>query len=343
MSLSSPPVLPRSGARCAAILDRRDGSPVGKLSAKARMAKWALGPVLLTALLTPCRAHAEPPRDETSQATAKQRAAESERLAAQGFEAYKAGEYDTAIQFYNQALEAHPAAALYFNVARIFETKLSAPERAIEYYRKALKTPDVTEALEEKSIARIQVLTALLAQPNQPEGQAPPPGQGEQPESQPPPAERQPPPAERQPEAAAPDERTTAQRNPQKTIGYAVGITGLVAAGAGFGLGGWALVERNKARETCDGDRCTTSGGVDSMNTAHNLATASTITVAAGGALVAVGLGMVLFAPRKKAADQDSATTAHERPGRATGPGSVQLAVSPTSGGARLQLTGAFF
>lgn len=323
MSLSDPPVRSRSGAR------------------------WARGRAMLvalslTALLIPGRAHAERPPDDANQVAARQSAAESEQLATQGFEAYKAGEYDKAIQFYNRASEAHPAAALHYNVARIYETKLSAPDKALEYYRKALKAPDVTDALAEKSLARIRVLTALLAQPKQSEEQATapeqatPPVQAEEPQ-------RQPPPAEREPRAAVPNEGTTSQRSTQKRIGYVVGITGLVAAGAGLGLGGWALFERDKARENCDGNQCTTQGGVDSMNTAHDLATASTITVGAGGALLAVGLGMVLFAPQRKSADQDSATTVHERPGRATGRSGLQVAVTPTSGGAQVQLAGAFF
>jgi tetratricopeptide (TPR) repeat protein len=300
----------------------------------ARSATWVVGLVLLAGLLTPARAQAEQPPDETNQVLARQSAAESEQLATQGFEAYKAGDYDKAIQFYNQASEAHPAAALHYNVARIYETKLSAPDKAIEYYRKALKAPDVTDALAEKSLARIRVLSALLAQPNPPEEQAPPPEKAEEPQPQP---------AEHEPQAAASEERATSQRSTQKTIGYAVGITGLVAAGAGLGLGYWALVERNEARKTCDGANCTDQGGVDSMNTAHDLATASTITVAAGGALFAVGLGLVLFAPPRKSAEQDSRATVHPGPGRTTGPAGLQVAVTPTSGGAQVQLAGAFF
>lgn len=304
------------------------------------MAKWARSFVLLTALLTPGRARAEPPSDDASQIAAEQRAAKSEQLAAQGFEAYKAGEYHTALQFYDQALEAHPAAALYFNAARIYDTKLSAPERAIEYYRKTLEARDVTDALAEKSNARIRVLTALLAQSKPPEEQAEPP------EREPSSAEQEPQPTEHQPQADESDGRdgrAAPKGDTQKTVGYAVGITGLVAAGAGLGLGGFALLERNKARETCEGNQCTTQDGVDSMNTAHGLASASTITMVAGGALAVVGFGMVLFAPQRKPADRDSGATVHQQSRRATGPVGLQFAVSPTSGGARLQLAGAFF
>jgi tetratricopeptide (TPR) repeat protein len=288
------------------------------------MAKWAMGLVLLIGLLNPDRAHAEEPLDGSNQVAAQQ-------LAAQGFEAYKAGRYHAALELYRQALEAHPAAALYFNVARIHETKLSAPDKAIEYYRKVLQAPDVTEALVEKSLARIRVLTALLAQPNQPEGQAPPPKPAEPPEGQPPPAARQ-------PRAAVEDGQETSQGSSQETIGYVVGISGLVAVGAGLGLGGWALLERGNARKTCDGDQCTTQDGVDSMNTAYDLITASTITLAVGGALSAVGLGMVLFAPERNPDDQDAATN-HPATAR-TG---LRLSIIPTSGGAQLQLAAAFF
>ncbi len=307
---------------------------------KTRTAKWLRGLLLLAAvllptLLAPSRAHAEEPSDSNKQGDARERVAESEQLAVKGFEAYKAGEYETAIEFYNQASAAHPAAALYFNVARIYDTKLSQPQKALEYYRKALAAPDVTETLVDKSLARVRVLTALLAPSQESDERAETPEQkpkAEQPER----AEN-----ERQPRTDAPngrDGRATEERSTQKTIGYAVGITGLVAVGAGLGLGGFALLERNKARETCDGSPCTTQGGVDSMNTAYDLATASTVTIAAGGALAAVGFGMVLFAPRSQPADQDSATATEP-----TGRTPVQLAIVPTSGGAGLRVAGAFF
>ncbi len=291
---------------------------------KTKMAKWAGGLVLLTALLTPDRVHAQQRPDETDRAAASDRAAESEQLALKGFEAYKAGEYETALEYYDQALEAHAAAALHYNVARIYDTKLSEYEKAIESYKKALEAPDVTEALADKSIARIRVLTALLEQSKEPEEQAPP-------------AQRQPPQDESESRAASKEERATPRRSTQKTIGYVVGFTGLVAAGAGLGLGGWAMLERDEARKDCDGNQCETRGGADSMNTAHDLATASTITVVAGGALAVVGFGMVLFAPRNQPADRDSAKAP-----LATGRTGLELAITPTSGGAALQLAGAF-
>ncbi len=289
---------------------------------------WARAIVLLTALLAPGRADAEQPDRDAGQASASERVSESERLALEAFEAYKAGEYETAIELYNRALEAHRAAAIYYNVARIYDTKLSAPDRALEYYKKALKAPDVTEELVEKSIARIRVLSAIRDESEEPEEQAKPQ------EREPTPAEGAPSEEQREPAEAAPGERPISRPSTQKTIGYAVGITGLIVTGAGLGLGGWALLERNEARETCTGGDCTTQGGVDSMNTAHDLATASTITVSAGGALAVIGLGMILFAPRTQSADRDSAKT-QSRSG-------LELAVQPTFGGAGLQLAGAF-
>lgn len=323
MSLSDLAVSCASGRRRAALVPRE-----GSSTKRTRIAKWARGLVLLTALLAPSRALAEQPLDENHQT--KQRAAQSEQLAVQGFTAYQAGEYERAIQFYNQALEAHPAAALYFNIARIYDTKLAAPDKALEYYRKTLEAPEVTEALAEKSLARIRVLSATLEQTKPAEGKAksPEPVTTTEPE---------PTPADRPSQAAVEDQGTTSKRSTQKTIGYVVGITGLVAAGAGLGLGGWALVERDQARESCDGNQCTTQDGVDSMSTAYDLATAATVALAAGGALAAVGFGMVLFAPSNPAAEQHSMTASPRA--RRTG---AKLAILPTFGGGALQLTGAF-
>lgn len=286
--------------------------------------------VIAAALLAPDHVRAEEASDEPSKTAAEQSAAESEKFAARGFEAYKAGNFETALQFYNQALDVHPAAALYFNVARIYETKLSEPEKALIYYRKTLEASDVTAALVEKSLARIRALTALREHEDPPTEQTPPPEESSAQESEPPQSESA-------PRAATGEDSARSQRSTQKTIGYAVGITGLVAVGASLGLGGVALLERNQARETCDGNQCTTQGGVDSMTTAHNLATASTITLAAGSALTVIGFGMVLFAP-SKSSEQESAKsrTGAGRPG-------VALALTPSPGGAGLQLAGAFF
>lgn len=318
-------------------------SPFGSKSRSLRVAVSARrlwGLMLLTAvslstLTAPGRAHADETSDSATQGDTKERVAESEQLALKGFEAYKAGEYETAIELYNQASAAHPAAALYFNVARIYDTKLSQPEKALVYYRKALAAPDVTETLVDKSLARVRVLTALLAESQESDEPA------ETPENTPKTDEQRPAEDKHQAQRGAPtepDERPISKRSTQKTIGYAVGITGLVAAGAGLGLGGFALLERDKARETCDGNQCTTKGGVDSMNAAYDFATASTITMAAGGALAVVGFGMVLFAPRAEPAGQDSSRVTEP-----TGRAPVQLAIVPTAGGAGLQVAGAFF
>jgi hypothetical protein len=97
--------------------------------------------------------------------------------------------------------------------------------------------------------------------------------------------------------APTPGESTTSavtpSSSPLPTIGLVVGAFGLAGLGAGGLLGLLALDDKNKAR-------CDTSGYCDPgyLGDAHTMATASTTAFAIGGALVATGAALILFAPK---------------------------------------------
>jgi len=104
--------------------------------------------------------------------------------------------------------------------------------------------------------------------------------------------------AAREPAAAPrPGEPTTSTviptSSPLPTIGLVVGAFGLAGLGAGGLLGLLAIDDKNKAR-------CDASGYCDPdyLADAHTMATASTTAFAIGGALVATGVALILFAPK---------------------------------------------
>ncbi len=89
----------------------------------------------------------------------------------------------------------------------------------------------------------------------------------------------------------------------QRTVGYVVGAAGIVGLGVGAVFGLSAIGSKNDA---ASGDHCSKDlescdrTGVDAMREARGSALASTIGFAAGGALLATGLVLVLTAPSKK-------------------------------------------
>src|SRR3954470_24579926 len=111
---------------------------------------------------TPAAALAQQPAPPAPESTEAQTPAEA--VAARAFEAYKKGDYPSALSLYQAAIQVTPAAALYFNVANIYDKKLPDPQKAIEFYRKCVSATDVNPDLSLKATARIQALSQELAQ-----------------------------------------------------------------------------------------------------------------------------------------------------------------------------------
>jgi hypothetical protein len=116
----------------------------------------------------------------------------------------------------------------------------------------------------------------------------------------------------------------------QRTIGWVVGGAGVVGLGVGAFLGMRASSKNDDSLDYCpnDDNRCTAEG-VALRDDAKSYATMSTIGFAAGGALLATGIVLVLTAPR----DRSTAASAASR-------FNVALDVQPRQGG--LRVGGAF-
>lgn len=92
---------------------------------------------------------------------------------------------------------------------------------------------------------------------------------------------------------------TPAPSSPLRTVGLAFGIAGVAALGVGGGLGGLALSKNDESfAKGCEkGGQCTSEGAA-ARRAAYDAATVSTALFIGGGALLAAGAGLFLFAPR---------------------------------------------
>ena len=98
----------------------------------------------------------------------------------------------------------------------------------------------------------------------------------------------------------------------QRIAGIVVGSAGVASAIVGGVMGGLALKTNNDAKKECstkDPTLCSQKG-VDLGKTATTYATTSTVTLAVGGGLFAVGTIMFVTAPRRKGPTSDSAPRA---------------------------------
>lgn len=83
-----------------------------------------------------------------------------------------------------------------------------------------------------------------------------------------------------------------------RTVGYAVGAVGLVGLGVGAITGLAAISSNNRSKEVCPTDGvCADEGARSDNESARTSATLSTIGFVAGGALLAAGVALVVFAP----------------------------------------------
>lgn len=257
-------------------------------------------------LLAPSAAFAEQP---SGQDTAE-RQSEAETLARRAFDAYSKSDYTSALSLYQQALQIAPAAAIYFNIASIYDKKLPDPELAIEFYRKCLTAPDASPDLALKASARIQVLNQEVAQKRSgATGQSP--TKPETPTTQ-------------------PDQTPAEPGRALRITGVVLGGLGIAAVGVGVGFGIDAKVKLDRARKVCTGATCKTQAGVNDMAAAGSSATGATVLWIAGGVAIGTGIALYILAPRKP-----EPTSAFIRGVR------LDPVVSPSQAG--LSLSGAFF
>jgi len=268
----------------------------------------AIGLAALVCFAAPGPAAAQPasaPKDEDVK--------KAERYASDAYAAYEKKDYANAVSLYIKAIELSPSADMVYNIAKIYDTKLSDRTLAMNFYRRYISEPGAEPDRVREANERIAALKAAeQAAAEKPEA---PPAGGAQPQAAP---------TEKSgPNPLSPQPAESGMTGLQ-TTGLVLGGIGLVGMGVGayFGLG--AMSDNSKAKDYCAGNACTDQKGVDAANDASSKATISTIGFGAGGALLATGVVLLLV----------GGNSSKERPPSAAG-----LSFVPTAGPSAMGLT----
>jgi tetratricopeptide (TPR) repeat protein len=229
--------------------------------------------------------------------------ARAESYASSAFDAYAQGEYETAVELYEKALEAAPSADILYNLARIYDTKLKDRSRAIDYYRRY--STDTGADPERMRVVgeRLALLEAQQRVASTPAA------------TRPAPVTPSPPPAEAA-HAAAPAPAPAPPSAPARpsglgalaVVGIASGSVGLAGLGLGIGFGLEAKAQADDADRDCDGNACRTQHGLDASREAARAATISTVSFIAGGALTALGITFLIVGSGDDAAERETAS-----------------------------------
>lgn len=233
------------------------------------MKKMLLLAAALTVMSAPAVAHAQSP------ATPAADEQNAQALSDQAYEAYEKGDFSKAIAQYLESYKLVPTAEILYNVASIYDKKLSDPKLAIEYYRRHNAATDAKAELVGKATSRIAALQAQIDNPNGSKSDL-----------------------KSLPESSGKSE--TSSSSPLKTIGLVTTTIGVVGLGVGVVTGLLASGKHSDAEDAgCSGSTCPTEAARDKEKSAGDMATVSTITFIAGGALVVGGLVMFLAAPKE--------------------------------------------
>lgn len=247
---------------------------------------------LAIALGSPSRASAEPSAPPSvdggssvavgANATNADGIERAEAYAAAAYEAYSREDYAQAVALYLEAYAASPTAAILYNVARIYDTALHDATLAIRHYERYVSAPDADVYRAARARARLAQLRAARDAALAPERSTPTPVDTR-------PALPSPAP----PHPAAAGELDARFWTPLRVGAVVAGSVGLVAIGLGAGFGVAALSDASTAREYCDGPLCSSQRGIDATHAASKNADIATAGFALGGALLAVGGGML--------------------------------------------------
>jgi tetratricopeptide (TPR) repeat protein len=249
-------------------------------SQKRTSNQWGAACIVAVALTVSQSAHAEDGND----ANATTDVQFAEQRAAQAFEAYKNGEYGTAVALYVEAFKAAPSADLLYNIARIYDAKLGDRQLAITFYRRYIGDPGaIAERIKRANERLVELREAEVAAGERPMKEARP--------------------------AAAPREPAS-RSSTASQIGLVLGAVGLAGVGVGTGFGIAAMSKAGTAKDSCNGNQCTTQKGVDAMHDASSSATISTIGFAAGGALLATGAFLFFWGGARRS-DREAAPSLH--------------------------------
>jgi len=216
--------------------------------------------------------------DESSRQTVEQ-------LAEKAYQQHAAGKYADSISTYLKAYEISKASETLFNVATIYDRKLNERELAADYYRRYIRQPDANPDLVRRATERLTTMKREAQEEQARKAALPVP-------TAPVPAST--------PATASPEAAPKARADPGwHAAGIIVGATGVAGVLAGLALGAAAKTKNDTANGECSGPSCASQQGVIDARDAGRFATFSTVAVAAGGALVAVGLALYIAAPSR--------------------------------------------
>jgi len=198
----------------------------------------------------------------------------AEALATEAYDLYQAGRFQESLAVYQKAYEKEPAAAILFNIARIYERKLGDPARAEQYYKQYVAAPDADPELAKK--AR-EFLATREAERKTASSRAP--AVTTVPDTEP---------------RATTTDDGGGQVEALRIAGWASLGVGVTALGVGTIFGIVAMNKNDDAAEICNGSACAEQSGVDLIDEARSAATVSTVAFVAGGVLAAAGVVVVL-------------------------------------------------
>jgi tetratricopeptide (TPR) repeat protein len=279
----------------------------------------ALVCLFLQASAPPCFAQAADPAPQppTQQQTVEQ-------LANLAYQQHQQGQYAESISTYLKAYEISKAADILFNVATIYDRKLHERELAADYYRRYIRTPDPSPELVKRATERLTSLKKEAADEQAAKNAAPAPSAAPAPTAAPAPSAVPAGPTAEERADSLGAERTW------RTVGIVTGAVGLAGVTASMILGGLAKTSNDKANANCNGSVCASQQGVSDAHDAGTYATASTIAIAGGLAVLALGVTIYVTAPKPIAGSGSIA------------PGGVTLAPNVGSSGGGLTVAGAF-
>jgi tetratricopeptide (TPR) repeat protein len=242
--------------------------------------------VALSVVLAPARSSARVAPDAAAAAGAET----PDALSTSAVEAFRAGEYDKAIDLFERAYALDPQPNYLFNIGRVYEEKGDL-EKAVENYQKFVKQPGVDIEAREAATERLKVLRRTLAELKDDE---PTPGPKVEP------GVDEPTPTE---EAAA------ARKRKLRIAGYSLLGVGGGALVIGAVFGGLAIGKSNDAKNAAFVD-----DQLALRKEAKGRAVVGDGLLITGGVLAATGLVLVLVTLGKGKKDKGAAAKASRRP-----------------------------
>lgn len=239
---------------------------------------WAILALVGTAALSP-PAHAQPSVGDARLA---------EGLAQEAFDAYARGEFLAAIALYKNAYQASPAALILFNIANIYDKKVGDKQQALTYYQRYLRSSDTEPGLVKRANERVDIIHAEREAARSSQAEALPPSRPVAPPTLTP-----------MTSSAIPPPPVARRGSRLRIVGLGIAAVGLGGLSLGGVYGFSARSKNDRASEMCNGSVCADPRGVTLTEDAHRAARISTVSFVVGGALVAGGIGLFIYAPSR--------------------------------------------